>query len=265
MDVPPTESEREAFWRDYLTRGDALERRVRRVFRVLPHAPRCQLCAAPFAGLAAPIMRAFGKRPADKNPRVCQSCFNFIAKHHGGAEVEATFLFADVRGSTALAEHMTAAQFHALLDRFYSTASAVVFDHDGAVDKFVGDEVVAMFFPFVSGPRHATQAVHAAEALLRATGHADPGGPWAPVGAGVHTGLAWVGAVGDEAHTEVTALGDAVNTAARLAAAAAAGEILVTVAAARAAGLDPALEPRALALKGKESLTEVVSLRVGAP
>lgn len=264
MAGPSTEHEREQFWRDYLTRGDAMERRVRRIFRILPRAPRCQLCAAPFAGPAAPFMRVFGKRPADKNPRVCQTCFDFIEKHHGGAEIEATFLFADIRGSTTLAEQMSAERFHALLDRFYSTASAVVFDHDGAVDKFVGDEVVAMFFPFVSGDRHAAQAVQAAEGLLYATGHADRHGPWAPVGAGVHTGLAWVGAVGDEAHTEITALGDAVNTAARLAAAAAAGEVLVTVSAAQAAGLDPALERRTLALKGKASPTEVVTLRVEA-
>ena len=262
MADPSGDIDREEFWRDFLTRGDGMERRVRRVFRVLPHAPRCQLCAAPFAGPVAPIMRAFGKRPADKNPRVCQSCFSFIAKHHGGAEIEVSFLFADIRGSTTLAERMSSSQFHALLDRFYATASAVVFEHDGAVDKFVGDEVVAMFFPFVSGDLHATKAVQAAQALLRATGHADPGGPWAPIGAGVHTGLAWVGAVGDEAHTEVTALGDAVNIAARLAAAAAAGEVLVSSAAARAAGLDPMLETHALALKGKEAPTDVVSLRV---
>ncbi len=260
---PSGDIDREEFWRDFLNRGDAKERRVRRVFRALPHAPRCQMCAAPFAGPIAPIMRALGKRPADKNPRVCQSFFSFIAKHHGGAEIQASFMFADIRGSTTLAEHMSAAQFHALLDRFYTTASAVVFEHDGAVDKFVGDEVVAMFFPFVSGDLHATKAVQAAEALLRATGHADPAGPWVPVGAGVHTGLAWVGAVGDETHTEVTALGDAVNIAARLAGSAASGEVLVSSAAALSAGLDPVLKMHVLALKGKEALTEVVSLRVG--
>ena len=177
MDARPTKATREQFWREYLTNGDALERRVRRVFRIIPMRPAVSCAAAPFAGPAAPFMRAIGKRPADKNPRVCQSCFAFIAKHHGGAEVEATFMFADIRGSTSLAERMSAAAFHALLDRFYRTASAVVFDHDGAVDKFVGDEVVAMFFPFVSGSRHASQAVQAAEALLRATGHADARGP----------------------------------------------------------------------------------------
>jgi adenylate cyclase len=207
-------------------------------------------------------MRAIGKRPADKNPRVCQSCFSFIAEHHGGAEIEATFLFADIRGSTTLAEHMTPAAFHDLLDRFYATASSVVFRNDGGVDKFVGDEIVAMFFPLMSGPRHVAHAVRAASDLLRATGHADPDGPWVPVGAGVHTGPAWVGAVGDDRHTELTALGDTVNTTARLASVAAAGEVLVTVEAASAAGLDASLDRRALELKGKESPTEVVSVRV---
>ena len=264
MEIPPTDADREQFWRDYLTRGDSLERRARRVLRILPHDPRCQLCAAPFAGAVAPLMRMLGKRPADKNPRVCQSCFSFIAKHHGGAEIDATFLFADIRGSTSLAEAMSAGDFHALLQRFYSAASSAVFANDGSVDKFVGDEIVAMFFPVMSGPDHVAHAVEAARDILRATGHGDAAGPWVPVGAGVHTGRAWVGAVGDEAHTELTALGDTVNTTARLASAAAAGEILVTSPAAHAAGLDPGLPRRALDLKGKEFATEVVSLRVGA-
>jgi adenylate cyclase len=264
MQTPTTDPEREKFWYDYLTRGDSMERRVRRLFRALPHGPRCQLCAAPFAGSAAPVMRMLGKRPADKNPRVCQSCFSFIAKHHGGAEIEATFLFADIRGSTSLAEGMSSSDFHALLDRFYSVASNVVLEHDGGVDKFVGDEVVAMFFPLMSGPDHVGRAVGAATALLRATGHGDPAGPWVPVGAGVHTGLAWVGAVGDEAHTEITALGDTVNTTARLASAAAAGEVLLTIQAAEAAGLDPSRERRTLDLKGKGAPTEVTSIHVTA-
>ena len=214
----------EDFWRQFLTRGDSAERKVRSVFKRIPHGPRCRLCAAPFAGIGAPFMRMIGKRPSDKHPAMCNSCFDFIARHHGGAEIQCSFLFADVRGSTALAERMSATDFRGLLDRFYSTATAVVIDQDGSVDKFVGDELVAMFFPLLSGERHAARAVDAARALLTATGHSDPAGPWVPLGAGVHTGPAWVGAVGDDAHTELTALGDTVNTTARLAAAAAAGE-----------------------------------------
>jgi adenylate cyclase len=254
--------ERDRFWRDYLTRGDPRERRIRRLLGLLPGNPRCQLCAAPIGGLSAPAMRLLGKRPADKNPRTCQTCFTFLAAHHGGAEIEVSFLFADIRGSTTLGERLSPAEFHALLDRFYATANRVVFASDGNVDKFVGDEVVALFFPLLSGPTHAAKAVRAAGALLRETGHQDPAGPWVPVGVGVHTGPAWVGAVGDDSHTELTALGDAVNTTARLASEAAAGEILVTVAAADAAGVRGAHERRALELKGKETPTEVISLRV---
>ena len=252
----------EAFWREFLTRGDAGERRVRRIFKLLPKGPRCKLCAAPFAGVGAPLMRMIGKRPSDKNPDMCNSCFAFMAHHHGGAEIECSFLFADIRGSTTIAEGMTATQFRGLLDRFYATASAVVFDHDGSVDKFVGDELVAMFFPLLSGTRHAARAVEAARALLEATGHRDPDGPWVPLGAGVHSGPAWVGAVGDETHTELTALGDTVNTTARLASVARAGEILVSVTTAETAGLDGGRERRVLELKGKEHGTEVVVLRV---
>jgi adenylate cyclase len=257
--------ETEEFWRAFLTNGDTVERRLRSLFTHLPHEPRCRLCAAPFAGPAAPVMRLIGKRPAEQNPNTCSQCFTFVSKHHGGAEIEATMLFADIRGSTSLAEHMSPADFRVLLDRFYTVASKVVFGHDGMVDKFVGDEVVAMFFPLITGADHAAKGVQAAEALLRATGHDDPNGPWVPVGAGIHTGMIWYGAVGQGDRTELTAVGDAMNTTARLASKAAAGEVLVTTAAAAAAGLDASLERRSLDLKGKQQATEVVSIRIGRP
>ena len=262
MPTPGNSDESETFWREFLTNGDPMERRLRNIFRHLPREPRCNLCAAPFAGPVGGIMRSLGKRPSDQNPRVCNSCYAFVVKHHGGAEVPCTLLFADIRGSTTLAEGMSPRDFRTLLDRFYSTASKVVFANEGSVDKFVGDELVALFFPFVAGQEHAPRAVAAARALLEATGHRDPGGPWVPVGAGVHTGPTWIGAVGDATHTELTALGDTVNTTARLASAAVAGEILITVDAANAAGLDPALPRRRLNLKGKQHPTEVVAITV---
>jgi adenylate cyclase len=253
----------EAYWRDYLTRGSSAEHYGRLLFKRIPSDPRCRLCAAPFAGVGAPVMRLLGKQRSNSNPHMCNACFVNLERHHGGAEVDGSLLFADIRGSTALAESMSPGAFHDLLDRFYTTATEVVFDHDGAIDKFVGDELVAFFFPLLSGERHAERAVAAAQALLRATGHADPGGPWLPVGAGVNSGRVWFGAVGEGKHTELTALGDRVNVTARLAAVARAGELLVTSDAASAAGLDPTLERRSLELKGKTEATEVVSIQVG--
>lgn len=253
----------EEFWRRFLTEGgDSMKSIGRRVFMHIPADPRCRMCAAPFSGPGGRMMRLIGKRQSEANPTWCNSCTDFMTKHHGGAEVDGAMLFADIRGSTSLAEGMSPGEYNALLNRFYATATKVVFEHDGYVDKFVGDELVALFFPLLAGERYTARAVETAQALLRATGHADPGGPWVSIGAGVHAGRAWFGAVGEGSHVELTAVGDTVNIAARLASVAGPGEVLVSADAADAAGLDPNLERRALELKGKESVTQVVSLRV---
>jgi adenylate cyclase len=260
----PASDKSEEFWRDFLSHPDSFMRTGRRFFSRLPADPRCRLCAAPFGGGGGAAMRLIGKFQSSTNPFYCNSCEKVLIKHHGGAEVDGSFLFADIRGSTALAEKMTPTDFRDVLDRFYSTASDVVFANDGMVDKFVGDELVAVFPPLLNAGRHPEVAVKTAQDLLRATGHADPGGPWAPIGAGVHTGRVWFGAVGDGAHVEMTVVGDPVNVAARLAARAEAGEILVSAAAAEKAGLDSSLARRTLELKGREEPIEVVSLRVDA-
>ena len=195
-------------------------------------------------------MRAFGKRPAEGNPNMCNSCQKVLLRYHGGAEVEGSLLFADVRGSTALAERITPSEYRVLLDRFYSVASAQVFAHDGIVDKFVGDELVAAFPPYL-GEQHAERAVATATALLKATGHGGTEPPWIPVGAGVHTGAMWFGAIGEGSHTEITVIGDTVNVTARLASLAQAGEVLVSAAAADAAGLDPSLAARHARTEGQ--------------
>ena len=163
-----------------------------------------------------------------------------------------------------MGERSTATEFAGRLNRFYATATDVLIHHDGLVDKLIGDEVMALFIPAVAGERHAQRAVDAAQGLLRATGHEDAQGPWLPIGAGVHTGTAFVGSVGDTLQTEITALGDVVNTAARLASSAAGGEILVTDVAASAAGFDAsAVEHRQLELKGKSLATDVIVISVG--
>jgi adenylate cyclase len=257
--LPPGEMPEE-FWRDYLTNGDPRERRLRKFYTRLPSSPRCKACAAPFGGFGGQAMRVIGRRPSSQNPGLCNACFDFMREHRGGAEITVTMLFADVRGSTRLAETMSATDFQKLLARFYRVATEAVFANEGGVDKFVGDEVVAMFYPIMAGDEHPAAAIKAARDLMRATGNDGRADPWLPIGAGVHTGPAWVGAIGDATHVELTALGDAVNVAARLASVAKAGEIIVSLESAREAGVGLELPHEPLELKGRQDPIEVVRL-----
>jgi adenylate cyclase len=250
----------EELWRAALTGENPVYRRPRKVLQHIPSSPRCEFCAAPFRGIFVPLMRRMGRGQWPRNTRYCSQCFHFLEATHGGAEIDCSLLFADVRGSTSLAEQMSAAEFRALMDRFYRTASEILVREDGILDKFVGDEVVAIFIPALA-QNHAGQALSAARALLQATGHDDQAGPWLPVGAGIASGMAYVGAVGST-YVEFTALGDIVNTAARLASASAAGEILVTIPAAERAGVNLAsTERRLLDLKGKSAQVDVAVIR----
>lgn len=185
--------------------------------------------------------------------------------HPGGAEVELSLLFADVRGSTTIAEQVRPREFARILKRFYDAATNALIETDAFIDKLVADEVVGLYFPLFAGPAHARRAVEAAHMLLLATGHGEPRGPWIPVGVGVHTGTAFVGTVAGAEGTvsDVAAVGDTVNLTARLSSQAGAGEILMTIAAYQAAGLDVApLEQRRLQLKGRTEPVDVYVWRV---
>jgi len=202
-------------------------------------------------------MRFIGFGPSRLNRRICSGCIHALEKRPGGAEIELSLMFADVRGSTGLAERMSAAEFSRFMARFYGAAADVVDRRNGIVDKFVGDQAMALFIPGFAGADHATDAIDAAHELLDATGHAE-GDPWIPVGAAVHTGLAFVGTVGEGDAFDFTALGDPVNTAARMAASAGIGEILISREAANAAGLETAgLESRTLELRGRAETVDV--------
>jgi len=210
-------------------------------------------------------MRFVGFGPSRLNRRICSGCIHALEKNPGGAEIELSLLFADVRGSTTLAEHTSAEEFSQLMARFYGIAANVVDVRNGIVDKFVGDQVVALFIPGFAGADHASDAIAVARELLAKTGDGD-GEPWIPIGAGVHTGVAYVGSVGEGDALDFTALGDSVNTAARLASSAGTGEILVSAAAAAASQLDTAgLEARTLTLRGRAESVEAWVTTVGEP
>lgn len=251
-------------WRSMLVDPTRM-RRMRRFWGRLPGPPRCKWCTRPFGGPGGLVMRAIGLGPWTKNAKYCTGCFRVLRRSHGGAEVNCSLLFADVRGSTTLAEKMRPRDFNRLMGRFYDTATDVLVRHDAIVDKFVGDEVIGIFVPAMAQPGHARQAIASAVELLQRTGHGTAR-PWVPVGAGVHSGVAYVGAIGEGPDTELTAMGDTVNTTARLASAAAAGELLVTDAAAGEAGLESVgTERRRLNLKGKSEAVEVLVLGAEVP
>lgn len=261
LDDADTDFVSDPMWFRLLNDPDSGFASGRGIFRMIPSSPRCKMCSAPFAGPGAPIMRMLDRGPWDKNPKICGLCFKQLEKARGGAEIELSMLFADVRGSTGLAETMGPGAFQKLLARFYREATDALVGRDGILDKFVGDEVVALFLPVLAGHDHAAHAIDAAKDLFRATGHGSQAGPWIPLGAGVHTGLAYVGTVG-ETVTDFTALGDSVNVTARLASAAAPGEILVSSASASAAELDQSLELRTLSLRGRAEPLDVRVIRV---
>jgi adenylate cyclase len=239
--------------------------RLRVAMKRIPSSPRCKLCAAPFEGAGGALLRhlGFGRFPG--NPALCNNCItSFKKRGQMGAEIPVTLLFADVRGSTGIAEGMRPAEFRAFLDHFYTIGADTILQGDGLVDKVVGDEVIGLFFGGVSGPRHSSAALTAAIELLQRAGRDDasPTGP-IPIGAGVHTGEAYVGTTGPQGAVEdFTALGDVVNTTARLASTAARGELLVTLAAAEAAGHPiNGLERRSLEVRGRHEPVEVIVIR----
>jgi adenylate cyclase len=243
MAKPPVEE----MWRQMLTGDYPRLHRMRQIWGALPSPPRCKLCNAPFRGVGGALMRAIAYGPSPLNRRLCKWCIRAVGKHPGGAEIEISVLFADVRGSTAIAEGIPAEEFSRLLARFYGAAAEVIDECDGIVDKFVGDSALALFIPGFAGDDHAADAIAAARGLVEQTRE------WLPVGAGVHTGTSFVGSVGEGDARDFTALGDTVNAAARLTGLAGAGEILISAEAATAGDLDTAgLERRTLELRGRD-------------
>jgi adenylate cyclase len=179
-----------------------------------------------------------------------------------GVEIPITLLFSDIRGSTGIGERMRPADFHTFLNRFYRLASDSIVAHDGIVDKVVGDEVIGLFFGGISGPHHPAVAVAAAIDLAERAAQAGAPLVSIPVGTAVHTGVAFVGATGlGTTVDDFTALGDAVNITARLASAAVAGEVIVSVATAEAAGMATGqLERRTVEIRGRTEPIEVIVL-----
>ena len=252
-------------WKIWLTEGNAgfyrvapilprtIAKTMNGIFRSIPSDPRCVSCYAPFQGPGAPFMRALGRERSQYSPSLCEDCENQAKKFGARAEVPVTMLFADMRGSTTVAEKMDNREFSSLISKFYTTATNILVDSGALIDKLIGDEVSGYWVPGLAGSDHPRLAYESAIEILDKTGHLGGSKPWIPLGIGVHTGIGMVGAVGKPGGmTDITVLGDIANTAARLASNALEGEILFSDEIATKAQIDTsAMNMRKLKLKGK--------------
>jgi adenylate cyclase len=202
----------------------------------------------------------YGKKQSDLNPNFCNLCDEASRKFPGGAEVEMSMLFADVRGSTALSEQMSPTEFSQLINRFYTLSTKAISAEDGLVEKLAGDAVAAFWGAGFAGPDYVQRTIKVARRILTIMARQQ-----IPVGIGVHAGVAFFGAMGTaDGLVNLAAIGEEVNLAARLASQAAAGEIIVSEQALQKAGFAGGeLERRSLELKGISERVPVRVMRVG--
>ena len=256
-------------WHTYFTTGNMPvsmhapwfeQKSWRLFFKKLPKSPRCRICYLPFDGIGGYFTKTFlGVKASTMHPHLCNLCENFATEYHGGTELEITIMFVDVRGSAAMAERLSLQEFSKRINRFYRAATEVFYRHNGLVEKLLGDEVAGFFVPGFAGSDFSHVAVEAGRETLKVMGYGSPAGPWIQVGVGIHTGVAYIGSVeADGGVSNISILGDSVNTAARLTALAAPGELIMSEATRKAADLPKeGMESRTLNLKGKSESVDV--------
>jgi adenylate cyclase len=149
-----------------------------------------------------------------------------------GERRDLTLLFVDIRGFTAMSESMSAEEVLAVIQDYLDAMSALILKWDGTIDKYVGDEIVALWNAPVAQPDHALLAIRCAYDLIDHAPAlearlAERGLPPISWGIGVNTGPAVVGNMGSKDRLQYTALGDTVNTASRFCGAAAAFNLLI--------------------------------------
>ena len=128
----------EELWHAFLTGKDQHLHRKRVYYKLLPSEPRCRVCNAPFGGIGGTLMRLMGTKPSGLNPHMCNVCEEVARAEPGGAVLEFSMLFADVRGSTTLAEHMDTTAYSQLISRFYRISANLLVDHRIGFDEQIG-------------------------------------------------------------------------------------------------------------------------------
>ena len=150
----------------------------------------------------------------------------------GGEQRRCTVLFSDIRGFTAMSEDTTAPEVVAMLNDYFEPMVDIVFKYEGTLDKFVGDELMAVWGAPVAKPDDPIRAVKASVEMMIALAEFNrerqaAGQRPVHVGIGINTGDMVSGYIGSSATLDYTVIGDAVNLGARLCSAAKAGEIII--------------------------------------
>jgi adenylate cyclase len=210
---------------------------------MLAHAKICKGCwqqmhvPVPLRGVLSMPFRVFGIRPSKMNPNTCTICELMFSKVMRARKIsiDATVMFADLRNYTALSQSQSPDAISGLLDAFYDECADAIWEHDGLLNKTIGDAVMAVFnFP-IRQEGHAEHAVLAARAIQerwrarreKLVGSSGLAASEFSIGIGIHCGELSFGEFG-RSHRDLTAIGTVVNTAARAQSAAEAGEILLT-------------------------------------
>lgn len=243
----------EGLWNTIFADGHPALLKQHWLHRKLPTKPRCRMCLVPFKGIGGWIMRRKGKTQNSRNPNFCNACDKFMEAYPGGAEVEMSMLYVDIRQSTQFAEQNKPENVSQRINVFLDEATRIITEHDGFVMAFYGDCIVAAWPPGFCGEQHALKAQQAAIELATTKKMIDKSGETIPVGVGVHTGKVFIGTVSalQGSFRDVSIFGSNVNLTARLASQAAASQALASAENIYATGKEPAsFKSQTVELKG---------------
>jgi adenylate cyclase len=139
----------------------------------------------------------------------------------GGKRANVTVLFADIRGFTTMSENMSAEEVSVVLNEYFTEIEPIIARHNGVINKFIGDAVMAIFGEPIQDKNHAINSVKCANEMIEKVDELQKkwlkeGKPKIEIGVGINTGEAFVGNIGSELRLEYTVIGDMVNLASRI-------------------------------------------------
>lgn len=191
-------------------------------------ATNCQMCGVALTGALGVLSLVLGVRRSARNPNLCNRC---SAHLKDGEVAEITAVFADLAGFTRMTRELGPEKTSAIVDAFLRGASRAIHAHDGMVDKFLGDAVLAVFGAPIRRADHSRRAVAAAVEIQHMMAELSRRfSVELSASVGVSTGTVRLGHVGGDDSASFTAIGEAVNRASRLEGVAENGQIVVDAA-----------------------------------